>query len=244
MCVWVFPGSFPNEMEFSWIQSVLAIHGDFSQVGISLGPTSASCKKFRCFSRVQPRNVEPRGHPFGTKEGLRPWPIWLGFFVVFLCLKDTKPYWIMVWYAWCPCTSRIIKAGDPPVNGWHFTLTSFMLFLPAAKLHLPLANSALSIAMKLQNATSTSTCANIFQVSSSHPAYQQLGAQHPPSPYAWGRHSTSKDNTTKAEASGSTAHHGSFWYTQRFRQFRLLFRSCLGCNRMAHLNDALDTWWI
>ena len=168
----------------------------------------------------------------------------VGIFHGFLCLKDTKLYWIMVWYVWCPCTSRIIKAGDPPVNGWHFTLTSFMLFLPAAKLHLPLANSALSIAMKLQNATSTSTCANIFQVSSSHPAYQQLGAQHPPSPYAWGRHSTSKDNTTKAEASGSTAHHGSFWYTQRFRQFRLLFRSCLGCNGMAHLNDALDTWWI
>lgn len=62
--------------------------------------------------------------------------------------------------------------------------------------------------------------------------------------YTWGRHSTSKDNTTKAEASDPTAHHGSFWYTQRFRQFRLLFKNCLVCNRMAHLQYALDTWWI
>ena len=173
------------------------------------GPTSASCKKFRCFSRVQPRNVEPRGHPFGTKEGLRPWHMWLGFFIVFLCLKDTK--------------SR---------QGLHFTLTSFILFLPAAKLHMPLANK-IKLLIYCYDSTKCHFHVNICQ--------HLPGLEHPTSPYAWGRHSTSKDNTTKAEASGSN---GSPW----------LFRSCLGvqqdgssqwCSRyLVDIDGTPDKDWI
>ena len=244
MCVQLFPGSLPDGMEFSWIQSVPAIqqlehwfHGDFST---SLGPTSAFCEKFRCFSFVQPRNVEPRGHPLGTKEGLCPWPSWL---VEISC----HPLCLI-----CDMfDAHAHQGGWFPLNGWHLTSTSFMLLFPAAKLHLPLANSGYLLLRNYKNAlprqhmptsSRSKTIPNMAEATTQHisgisaarcltpnithclyamPAMPEVAAPHP--------------RTTQRRQKPPV---------QRLTMAISDTPNSFGCNRMAHLNDALDTWWI